>query len=151
MAELGIPLQFWHWLVLAVLLTIIEVFAPGTFFVWMGVSAALVGLLLWLIPELAWELQVLGFALLSVTSVVIWRYVQKRHPIQTEQPLLNRRGEQYVGRVFTLQEPIVNGQGKIRVDDSIWKVQGEDCDAGTRVVVSSADGVVLMVDRHDGQ
>ncbi len=149
MPEFGIQLQFWHWLVLAVLLTIIEVFAPGTYFVWMGVSAALVGLLLWFMPALGWELQVLGFALLSLTSVVLWRYVQKRHPLQTEQPLLNRRGEQYVGRVFTLQEPIVNGHGKIRVDDSIWKVQGEDCDAGTRVVVSSTNGVVLMVDRHD--
>ncbi len=149
MPELGIQLQFWHWLVLAVLLTTIEVFAPGAYFVWMGLSAALVGLLLWFMPDLGWELQVLGFALLSVTSVVLWRFFQKRHPIQTEQPLLNRRGEQYVGRVFTLQEPIVNGQGKIRVDDSIWKVQGEDCDAGTRVVVSSANGVVLMVDRHN--
>ncbi len=149
MPEIGIQLQFWHWLVLAVLLTIIEVFAPGTFFVWMGVSAALVGLLLWLMPELAWELQVLAFALLSVTSVVVWRYVQKRRPIQTEQPLLNRRGEQYVGRVFTLQEPIVNGHGKIRVDDSIWKVQGEDCEAGTKVMVSSAEGVVLLVTRHE--
>ena len=148
MPELGIQLQFWHWLVLAVLLTIIEVFAPGTLFIWMGVSAVLVGLLLWLMPELGWELQVLGFALLSVTSVLIWRYIQKRRPIKTEQPLLNRRGEQYVGRVFTLQEPIVNGHGKIRVDDSTWKVQGEDCDAGTRVVVSSAAGVVLMVDPH---
>ncbi len=149
MPELGIKLQFWHWLVLAVLLTTIEVFAPGAYFVWMGLSAALVGLLLWFVPDLGWELQVLGFALLSVTSLVLWRFVQKRHPIQTEQPLLNRRGEQYVGRVFTPQEPIVNGQGKIRVDDSIWKVQGEDCDAGTRVVVSSANGVVLMVDRHN--
>ena len=135
---------------LAVLLIIIEVFAPGTFFVWMGVSAAVVGLLFWLLPGLGWEFQVLLFALLSVASVVIWRFVQKRHPTQTEQPLLNRRGEQYVGRVFTLQEPIVNGQGKIRVDDSIWKVRGEDCKAGTKVLVSSAEGVVLLVTRHEG-
>ena len=149
MPDLGLQLQFWHWLVLAVLLIIIEVFAPGTFFVWMGVSAALVGLILWLLPELRWEVQVLFFALLSVASVVIWRFVQKRHPTQTEQPLLNRRGEQYVGRVFTLQEPIVNGHGKIRVDDSIWKVQGEDCEAGTKVMVSSAEGVVLLVTRHE--
>ena len=149
MPELGIQLQFWHWLVLGVLLTIIEVFAPGTFFVWMGVSAGLVGLLLWLMPGLGWEFQVLLFALLSVASVVIWRFVQKRHPTQTEQPLLNRRGEQYVGRVFTLDEPIVNGQGKIRVDDSIWKVRGEDCEAGSKVMVSSAEGVVLLVTRHE--
>ncbi len=150
MPDPGIQLQFWHWLVLAVLLTIVEVFAPGTFFVWMGVSAAVVGLLLWLLPGLGWEFQVMLFALLSVGSVVTWRFVQKRHPTQTEQPLLNRRGEQYVGRVFTLEEPIVNGQGKIRVDDSTWKVQGEDCGAGTKVIVSSAEGVVLLVARHEG-
>jgi membrane protein implicated in regulation of membrane protease activity len=59
---------------------------------------------------------------------------------------LNRRAEQYVGRVFTLSEPIVNGTGKIRVDDSSWKVSGADCDANTKVKVISVDGTVLKVE-----
>jgi membrane protein implicated in regulation of membrane protease activity len=73
------------------------------------------------------------------------------HPIETDQPRLNRRGEQYVGRVFTLREPIVNGQGKIRVDDSTWKIQGVDCPSGTKVRVTGVNGVVLQVSRDSAR
>ena len=63
----------------------------------------------------------------------------------SDEPHLNRRGEQYIGRVFTLDVAIVNGQGKVRVDDTTWKVQGDDCPVGTRVRVHGVDGVVLLV------
>ncbi|MCB1760824.1 MAG: NfeD family protein [Gammaproteobacteria bacterium] len=137
---------YWHWLVLAVVLVILETFSPGVFFIWMGVGAAVVALVLFLLPDLGWELQLLLFALTSVLSVVLWRLVLNRHPTQTDQPRLNRRGEQYIGRVFTLENPIVNGGGKIKVDDSTWKVEGDDCDAGTRIRVVDAEGVVLKVE-----
>jgi len=49
--------------------------------------------------------------------------------------------------VFTLEEPIVNRHGKIRVDDSTWKIEGDDCRPGTNVRVVGVDGVVLKVER----
>jgi membrane protein implicated in regulation of membrane protease activity len=60
--------------------------------------------------------------------------------------LLNRRGQQYTGRIFTLDHPIVNGVGKIDVDDSTWRVKGPDLEAGTRVRVVGVDGVVFVVE-----
>ncbi len=135
----------WHWLVLGVLFVILEIFSPGVFFIWMGVSAGVVGLVLMALPDLAWEYQVLLFAIFSIASVVIWRQYQQKHPTESDQPRLNRRGEQYVDRTFTLDEPIVNGLGKIHVDDSTWKISGSDCPVGTKVVVVGADGVVLQV------
>ncbi len=136
-------LEFWHWLVLGVALAIIEVFAPGAFFLWLGISAAVVGSILWLIPGMSWELQVLIFAILSIASVVIARRYLKAHPLETDLPNLNQRGQQYVGRVFTLTVPVVNGRGKIQVDDSTWKITCEDCEAGTKVRINGVDGVVL--------
>jgi membrane protein implicated in regulation of membrane protease activity len=136
-------LEFWHWLVLGVGLAIIEVFAPGAFFLWLGISAGIVGILLWLIPGLSWELQVLFFAILAIASVVIARRYLKAHPLETDLPNLNQRGHQYVGRVFTLEEPVINGQGKIQVDDSTWKISCDDCDIGTKVIIDGVDGVVL--------
>jgi hypothetical protein len=141
---------YWHWWVLGVVLIILEAFSPGVFFIWMGVAAALVGLVMLLFPDLGWEYQLLLFALASVASVVLWRLLLDRHPTATDQPRLNRRGEQYVGRTFTLDEPMINGLGKIRVDDSTWKVEGEDCAAGTRVRVVGVDGVVLKVESGVG-
>ncbi|MEJ1378838.1 MAG: NfeD family protein [Candidatus Sedimenticola sp. (ex Thyasira tokunagai)] len=137
---------YWQWWVLAVLLIILEVFSPGAFFLWMGVSAGVVGLILMLVPGLEWEYQILIFAVFSVISVIAWRLVLKRNPTATDQPALNRRGEQYLDRVFTLETPVINGQGRIRVDDTTWKIHGPDCPAGSRVQVVGVDGVVLRVE-----
>ena len=136
-------LAFWHWLVLGVVLAIIEVFAPGAFFLWLGISAAIVGSVLWIFPGISWELQILFFAILSIASVVIARRYLTAHPLETDLPNLNQRGQQYVGRIFTLTEPVVNGQGKIQVDDSTWKITCADCEAGTKVTINGVDGVVL--------
>lgn len=146
MAGLFQHIDHWSWWILAIALLVLEVFAPGTFFLWMGIAAAVVGALLLLAPGVGWEYQIIIFAALSVASIFIWRSYFRKHPTATDQPALNRRGQQYLSRTFTLDEPIVNGQGKIRVDDTTWKVHGEDCDAGTTVKVTGVDGVVLKVE-----
>ncbi|MEW8068479.1 MAG: NfeD family protein, partial [Candidatus Thiodiazotropha endolucinida] len=130
-------------------LMILEVFSPGAFLLWLGLAAGTVGLLLLLIPDITWQIQILLFALLSVTIIVLVRAFLQRRPIETDQPHLNRRGEQYLDRTFTLQEPIVNGEGKIHVDDTTWKITGEDCPAGTRIRISGVQGVVLQVSPAD--
>lgn len=139
-------IEFWHWWIAAALLLVLEMLAPGTIFLWLGVSAVVVGFLFWLIPSMSWEIQVVIFAILSVVSVVAGRMYLKKNPIQTDQPILNRRGHQYVGRVFTLTQPIVNGVGKIKVDDTMWKVRCDDEIAGEQVRVTGVDGVVLLVE-----
>ena len=141
--------EFWHWWVVAIVFIVIETLAPGTLFLWMGIAAGLVGLGVLIFPDMVWEFQLLLFALFSVVSGFGWRAYQRRHPTKTDRPALNRRGEQYVGRTFTLTEAIVNGQGKIYVDDSTWKVVGEDLPTGAKVVVTGADGTVLKVDEAD--
>jgi hypothetical protein len=138
-------LSHWHWWILAVALVILEVFAPGAFFLWLGIAAGVVGALVYLMPSLGWEYQVLAFSLLSVISIIIWRKFFRAQPSDTDQPNLNRRGEQYIGRLFTLNEPIVDGLGKIRVDDSTWKIRGEDCPVGSQVEVTGVDGTILKV------
>ncbi|MCU0935404.1 MAG: NfeD family protein [Gammaproteobacteria bacterium] len=143
--------EFWHWLVAGLIFVSIEPFVPGTFFLWMGISAGIVGLISWALPALGFEAQVLAFALLSIATILISRRYLKRHPIVSDAPLLNRRAEQYVGRVFTLQDPLVNGRGRLRVDDTVWRVEGEDCPAGTAVEVTGVDGTLLRVRPQAGR
>ncbi len=140
-------LEFWHWWVLGALLMAIEVFAPTTLFLWTGISAGVVGLVLLIAPDTSWETQVLLFAVLSVVSVFAWRRYARLHPVRSEDPWLNRRAEQYIGRELVLGDPIVNGQGKVKVDDTTWKVKGQDLAAGSRVRVVGVEGVILKVDR----
>jgi len=137
--------DFWHWLILAVLLMILEVFAPGAFFLWLGISAGVVGIILWALPDISGNTQLLLFALISVASIALWRIRLRKHPTESADSTLNARTKQYVGRVFTLVDPIVDGYGKIRVDDAYWQVNGPDCDAGQKVRVTGTDGMTLQV------
>lgn len=137
---------YWDWWLLGFILIILEMLLPGTFMVWLGSAALVVGLLVLLFPTLGWQWQWLLFALLSLASLSLWWAYFRKHTLQSAEPWLNRRGYQYIGRVLTLNAPIVNGQGKVRVDDSIWKIVGADCPAGTRVRVTGVDGVMLEVE-----
>lgn len=138
-------LLYWHWLVAGGVLVILEMLLPGVFFLWLGIAAGIVGVTLWIWPGLPWMWQVVLFSVLSIVSILAWLRVLRRHPVQSDQPTLNRRGQAYVGRVFTLEQPIVNGQGKIRVDDTTWKIHGEDAPAGGKVRVAGVEGTVLRV------
>ena len=141
-----LQLTYWHWFILAAILIIIEVFAPGAFMLWIGIAAGVVGAVLYFAPALGWEYQFILFSIASVGSIVAWRAWRQSHPVVTDEPTLNRRGAQYIGRVFTLEAPIVNGIGKLRVDDSTWKIEGVDCPAGTKVRVTGIENTVLKVD-----
>ena len=143
MRQVPDSIVYWHWLVLAVLLVTVEIFAPSTFFLWLGISAAVVGLVLLVIPGLSWPVQVILFAVLAVVSIILGRQYIRKRPIQTDEPLLNLRAEQYVGRIFTLEDPVINGVGKVRVDDSTWRIAGPDVSAGSQVRIVAADGVIL--------
>lgn len=138
--------DYWHWYILGLALITLEMLAPTFFALWIGISAFLTGTILYFIPSLSWEIQVLIFAVLSILSVLAWHQYYVKNPIETDEPLLNRRGEQYVGRIITLKEAIVDGQGKIRIDDSTWKIRGPDCPIGTKVKVSSIDNVIFNVE-----
>ncbi len=142
-------ISFWHWLIMGVVLAILEVAAPGVVFLWMGIAAIVTGLIVLGIDTLSWQSQVLIFAALSVISVIGGRLWGRSRPTETDHPTLNRRGQQYVGRVFTVDEKMVNGMGKLRVDDTSWKISGNDFEAGTKVRVTGVEGTVLVVEKAE--
>jgi membrane protein implicated in regulation of membrane protease activity len=140
---------FWYWWVIALFLLVVEIVAPGFFFLWMAIAGFVTGAIVLLIPAISLNMQILVFSVLSVATIMAWKFYSKKHPIESDHPLLNKRGVQYIGRVFSLYQPIKNGQGKIRVDDSIWKVHGEDCDIDSRVKVVAIRGTVFEVEKVD--
>ena len=138
---------FWHWWAIAILLMCIEIFAPAAFFIWCGIAAVIVGIALLVMPEMIWQIQFLLFSIFSVVAVIVGRsYLRKRGAMDTDQPNLNQRGQQYVGRVFTLETAIVNGTGRVNVDDSSWRIEGSDIEAGNKIKVTSINGSTLIVE-----
>jgi inner membrane protein len=142
-----VALVFWHWFLLGLLLLIAEVLLSMDYFlIWVAASALIVGALAWLVPAFGWESQVVAFGVLSIASFFLWRRFSPGNPA-SDRPHLNRRGHSYVGRTFTLNQPIVNGIGTLHVDDSQWRISGADAAAGTQVKVVAVDGATLRVER----
>ena len=141
-----LPLQIWHWLILAVLLTIFEIILPTTLLLWMAIAAGVVGFAVLLVPQITWEVQFLIFAFVSLISVSAGRMYLNRSHQNDNASVLNKRGNQYVNQIFTLGEPIVNGVGKLHVDDTIWRIEGPDTPSGTQVEVIAIDGSTMVVE-----
>lgn len=137
-------LEWWHWMVLAVLLAAAETFMPGAVAIWFAASAAFIGLLLIVLP-IPWQWQLIGFAVLGIVAMLVYRSYRLKNPERDDQPNLNQRGVQYIGSELVLVEPIEQGSGKAKVGDGVWKVTGPELPAGARVRVTAVSGTVLIV------
>lgn len=138
---------FWHWLILACAFMGLEMLAPGVFFLWLGLAALASAVVHFLLPSISPEIQYSLFAVFSILSLVAWKMFAKNSmEEETDQPALNQRNKKYLGRTLILSEAIENGVGQVRVDDSQWRVTGEDAAVGTKVVVTQVDGAILQVE-----
>ena len=133
------------WAALAVVLFAAEALVPGAFMLWMGLAATVVFLAVWAIGDMPVLVQVVLFVVLSFVSIQIYRTWFRKRARPSDQPLLNRRAEQLVGRVVLLDQAIVNGNGRAKVDDAFWAVTGVDSPAGSSVRVVAVDGMTLKV------
>lgn len=139
-------LSFWDWLAFGTVLLILEVFGAGGYLLWIGLAAAAVGLLTYLLPDLPWAWQFFAFALLSLLTAVFWWRRQRSAAKPSDVPGLNRRGSEFLGRTFVLHEAIVGGRGKIKAGDTLWLVSGPELPAGAEVRIIGQDGVLLKVE-----
>ena len=139
-------LSNYGWWLLALVLIAAEMIAPGYFMLWIGIAAGIMGIVTFVAPSLSPLVQTIVFALLAVASCAIyWRFLRPLAEHRDDQPLLNRRGQRMVGRRVVVDEPIVNGRGKVKVGDGSWLAEGPDVAAGTEVEVVAVDGTTLKV------
>ncbi len=143
MTELS-ALVYWHWLILAGLLLIIEVLSFTTVLLWAGTAALLTALLAYVLPSASWQLQALYFAVCTLILLGLTRRWVSGN--KTQETTLNRRADKLVGQSFTLSEAIVNGAGYVNVHDTLWQVSGPDLAAGASIRVLSVDDNVLRVE-----
>lgn len=138
----------WTWLIVGVALLALEIAAPGVFFIWFGLAAIIVGTVA-LLVAFPWQAQLILFVVLASLIVLVGRRFFAKSTNETGSIGLNERGRRMVGTIVVLGEPIVDGKGRIRIDDSTWRVIGPNMPSGTRVRVVSADGGLLSVRSAD--
>lgn len=134
------------WAALALLLFAAEALAPGAFMLWLGFAAVVVFLGVLLVPGIPVLAQVAAFIVLSFVSIQVYRTRFRGHERQSDQPALNRRATQLVGRLAVLDRAIVNGHGRVQIADAFWDVSGAELPVGTQVRIVGADGMTLQVE-----
>lgn len=149
MLDLIGPIEFWHWLALALAFVALEAIVPGVAFLWLGVAAAAVGLIMMIAPDTSLTVQVVAFGVFAILAVYAGRRFAGRLAYSGKSTGLNDRGARLVGEVFSLDGPTRNGRGRLRVGDSTWSIRcrsAADLGAGAKVRVAKVDGTVLVVE-----
>ena len=145
-------LGFWNWFFLAITLFALETFVPGVHFLWFGLAATVIGVMVagaiasGYAEVFNWPWQLVLFALISVLTVFWVKSYAKPGSAKSDEPDLNVRGAQYIGRVVTIENAIEHGRGKVRVGDTLWPAEGADMPAGTRVKIKAVNGTVFVVE-----
>ena len=138
---------FWYWWALAAVLLVLEMMLPGIVFLFLAIGAAASGAFLLVVADLSLELQLFVFAIVSVASAVVLRPTLKRlQQTRVGEASLNARGDSLVGKTIVLDQPILGGQGRVKLGDGSWTVTGPDMVAGTRVRVAAVNGTELRVE-----
>lgn len=140
----------WHWLVLAAVLIGLEAVMPSTFLLWPGIAAIVVGLVAAIDSSLGWQYQLIAFGVLAIVASVAGRYWATTRGTLSDQPKLNKRSAQYVGRRALVADAFVGARGQIVIDDTRWSaetVDGSNPGKGDSVEITAADGVLLKVRR----
>ena len=144
MIDFFLNLGAWNWFILAAVMMLLESVIPGVHFMWFGMAAVAMAFVTLAVP-MPFAYQLVLFAILSLVSIYTARRYWALQDFVTDNPDLNNRGQQYVGRTVTVVEPITNGRGKVSVGDTVWPAEGADTPAGTNVKVTGVKGTVLQV------
>lgn len=139
-------IAWWAWMILAGLLALAEIHAPGSYLVWIALGAALTSAV-----HAAFGASLEGqfgtFAVASALSCAIGYFVYRRLGRQRRGEVpLNQRHLEMIGARGTVCEPFRNGLGKVRMGDSVWLAAGPDLAEGAPVIVSGVRGTRLIVE-----
>lgn len=135
----------WLWLALGLVLITLEMLVPGVYLIWLGVAALLTGAIAFVF-DLGLPFQVVNFVFLALIAAFSAKRFLRDRPIESADPLLNKRGSRLVGETAIVTQAIEGGSGRIHYGDSDWIARGPDIAVGERVRITGSDGAVLHVE-----
>ena len=135
----------WVWLTLGLVLAGLEMLVPGVYLIWLALAAIVTGVLT-LVFDVSLPLQIVEFVFLSLIVAFSAKRFLGERPIESSDPLMNRRGARLVGETATVVQAIEHGTGRIKLGDSEWIARGPNIAAGEHVRVSGSEGAILLVE-----
>ena len=132
-----LSLGLWNWFIIAAVFGVLEIIVPGYFMIWYGLAAVFVGAMA-LMMDISWQMQLLLYAFIGMGLLVASLRFAGSRTGKSDRPLLNKRAQSHLGKVYELLGDTSHGRGSVKVGDSIWQVQLED-----RADLGKGDGVLI--------
>jgi len=140
----------WHWASLGIILLVLEILGTAGFLIGTAIAAFLMSAIISIFPDIDWKWQLAIFSISAAVFSIIYLKRFANFNENTDQPNLNNRAAQHIGKRYTLKEAIINGQGKIQVGDTFWKIScDDDLAASTKIEVTAVDSMTLIVKASD--
>ncbi len=141
-----IALGPWSWIIAGMLMMLVELLMPGLFFIWLGLAALATGLVV-AVAGLGWGQAAILFAALAIAAVFAGVAVTRRRDGDPDAATrLNALSRDLIGKSVRLDQAIVNGEGRVRIGDTVWRVLGDDAPRGQTVTIVRLDGTALVVE-----
>ena len=141
------------WATIGLMLTIFELFVPGTYLIWFGLASFVVSFYVWFTGVGITD-QLIVFAIFSAIFAFLGLYVYKaifeRTKTDDKYKDLNDPAKQYIGRLVTLTQNVDDNNTKVKIGDTVWLAYSEqDLKKGDKAKVTGVkDGVVLVVKKE---
>jgi membrane protein implicated in regulation of membrane protease activity len=140
----------WYWIAFALALGALEMATFSFFLIWPALAAVVVAGLLFASPDMTGSGQITVFAIGTIAATALGRFLITRYGdgSGTEDMMLNKRGQRFVGRTAIVLE-FANGHGHIEVEGMRWRATwptNQTSKSGDQVRVVRADGLVLDVE-----
>ncbi|MGV6809201.1 MAG: NfeD family protein [bacterium] len=111
---------------------------------WIGIGAGLTGLLMLLNPTLVNQWQLLLIPVIAFFGANIFALFSETSQ-EARENYESYQGQRLLGKVFTLEQAIVNGTSSMNIDGQIWTLCGNDCAAETQVkVIAVSDNTLHL-------
>jgi membrane protein implicated in regulation of membrane protease activity len=138
----------YHWLSLMCLLVILEIFGLAGFMLGFALAAFVVFLIM-CFTDLIWQYQVLIFSFISLFATIAWyKYQSKADKADDQTTTLNKKENQLVGTIITLDEDIEQGKARVKVGDTTWAAYAEEAlSKGDKVEVTKVNGIFLHIEK----
>ncbi len=150
--SLDYVMEYWHWIVMGIVLMLSEIFIGSFFILWFGAAAIVVGLLILPLPQMSLAAQLIIWVVSSAAFATAWFKLIK--PLNIDKTKAGLSKEALVGEIGqVLQTPNGNKRGKVRFpapvlgSDEWLIISHEAVSIGDRVSVVDLSGNALIVEK----
>lgn len=143
-----------NWFTFGLVLVLLELFVPGTYLIWFGLAAFVMGIVV-SYAALSGIGMLVCFAFISAVFAGIGWFVYTKLINKSKVPekykYLNDMAGAYIGKIYNLSEDVVDGRSKAKVGDTFWLVEvKENLKKGDSVKITGVEnGVILKAEKYE--